>query len=101
MDVHENPDLINDFVSRPQHLIEVLEQLQAQTSDTVPGSVYIYDLVDQHTLYASCSVTEMLGYTDDEIHAMGSTGLATLIHPDDLNRVAAHYQRFTTCSMEK
>jgi hypothetical protein len=38
----------------------------------------------------------MLGYSADVIHAMGPTGLASLIHPDDLTLVSKHYQRFTT-----
>jgi PAS domain S-box-containing protein len=86
----------NVFVSFPQHTIEALGRLQAHTTDTVPSSVYIYDLVEQRILCASASVATMLGYTADSIDAMGPSGLANLIHPDDLNRVSEHYQRFST-----
>ncbi len=86
----------NFSVSSHQRLIETLGQLQAQTPNTKLGSIYIYDLVDQHTLSASCSIAAMLGYTADAIHAMGAIGLANLIHPNDLNRVSEHYQRFAT-----
>jgi hypothetical protein len=79
----------------PQHLIEVLGQLQARTANTVSSSIYIYDLVDQHTFCTSYPVAVMLGYTAEAIHAMGPVGLASFIHPDDLNQVAAHYQRFS------
>lgn len=86
----------NFSVSLPHRLIEALGQLQAQESNPFWGSVYIYDLVEQCTLCASCSVTAMLGYTEDAIHTMGPAGLADLIHPDDLTSVSEHYQRFTS-----
>ncbi|HEY9625456.1 MAG TPA: PAS domain-containing protein [Crinalium sp.] len=80
----------------PQRMIDTLGRLQAQTHDIVPSNTYVYDLVEQRTLCASRSIATMLGYTAEDIHAMGQTGLADLIHPDDLGRVADHYQRFTT-----
>lgn len=80
----------------PQQLIEAFGQLHASVTDSIPGSIYIYDLVNQRTLCSSRSLAAMLGYTADEIYAMGPTGFAHLIHPDDLEQVAEHYQRFTT-----
>lgn len=88
----------NGFVSFPQHLVETLGQLQAHTTNVVSSSIYIYDLVEQHTLCTSYSVAAMLGYTADAIQAMEPIGLASLIHPDDLEQVSEHYQRFTTLS---
>ncbi|NJN56157.1 MAG: PAS domain-containing protein [Leptolyngbyaceae cyanobacterium SL_5_9] len=79
-----------------QHMIAVLGRLQNQAVNAISGSIYIYDLVDQCTLCASCSVAAMLGYSAEAIHATGSSGLARLIHPADLNRVSEYYQRFTT-----
>ncbi len=83
-------------VSSPQRLIEALGRLQAHTINTVAGSIYIYDLVDQCTLCATSSVSAILGYTDAEINTMGAIGMAALIHPDDLLRVSDHYQRSIT-----
>lgn len=80
----------------PQQFIEALGRLQIHAIGSVPGSVYIYDLVNQQTLCSSRSVAAMLGYTADQIYAMDSTGFADLIHPDDLEQVAEHYQRFPT-----
>ncbi len=96
MNPHDDFYFLNDFVSSSQNLISVLGWLQMEMSNSASGSVYIYDLVGQQTLYTSYPVVEMLGYTVDEIYAMGPIGLANLIHPDDLNRVSEHYQRFAT-----
>jgi PAS domain S-box-containing protein len=89
----------NSFISLPQRLVEALGRLETQQSNTIVGSVYIYDLVQQRTLCASCSVAAMLGYSADAIHAMDGVGLASLIHPDDLDLVSEHYQHFTTLQL--
>lgn len=86
----------NSSAPLPHRLSEALGRLQAQTSLTLLGRVYVYDVIEQHRLSTSCSVAAMLGYTADEIDRMGSVGLASLIHPNDLNHVSEHYQRFTT-----
>lgn len=89
---------VQPVISWPQQMIEGLGRLQRHAGDREPNSIYIYDLVEQRTLCTSYSVAAMLGYTADAIQEMGPTGLASLIHLSDLNRVAEHYQRFTTLS---
>ncbi len=79
-----------------QRIIDTVERLQQQAPMTILGNTYVYDLVDQYTLYSSYSIAAILGYTDRDIEDLGPAGLATLIHPDDLDAVAAHFQRFST-----
>jgi PAS domain S-box-containing protein len=79
-----------------QHWLEALDRLDSQSAALCPRRFYLYDVIQQHTLCASASIGQMLNYTAAEIHAMGPNGLAALIHPDDLNQVSAHYQRFNT-----
>jgi PAS domain S-box-containing protein len=79
-----------------KRVIDALGQLQPQTNSSTPSRVYIYDLIDQHTLYANCSVAELLGYPAPETQTAEPIQLASLIHSDDLERVAEHYQRFST-----
>jgi PAS domain S-box-containing protein len=96
VNTHNTADFFDGCAAFPQRLIEALGRLQAHTITTVTGSIYVYDLVDQCTVYATSSVSAILGYTDPEINAMGAIGMAALIHPDDLLRVSDHYQRSTT-----
>ncbi|EKQ66860.1 PAS domain S-box [Leptolyngbyaceae cyanobacterium JSC-12] len=86
----------NSFVATSQHLVAALKHLQAQSSSTLPGIVYTYDLINQQTLCSSNSLAAMLGFTPEDINALGVFGLAKLIHPDDLRAVADHFQRFIT-----
>jgi PAS domain S-box-containing protein len=93
---HPNTWFSHASVASPKRLIEVLGRLQTHTDNTLQNQVYIYDLVDQCILCSTTSLVVMLGYAPDEIHEMGRLGVASLIHPEDLNRVSDHYQRFTT-----
>jgi PAS domain S-box-containing protein len=88
------------LTSLPQQLIRALGRLQAQTPTPALGSVYIYDLLKQCTINASYPVAAMLGYSADAIHVIGYIGLTNLIHPEDLNSVSQHYERFSTLSSE-
>jgi PAS domain S-box-containing protein len=92
------------FVSRPgafsQPFVQALGRIQAQSGDLPASRVYVYDLVEQQTVYTSSSMAALLGYTADAIQAMGQIGLAHLIHPDDLNRVSEYYQQFATLLQE-
>jgi PAS fold len=82
------------LASSPQYFFDALGQFQTQVSQTSLGSVFIYDLIKNSCIGATCSVAKMLGYSADEFHAMGSAGLTHLIHPDDLILVSQYYERF-------
>ncbi|MGG6293940.1 PAS domain-containing protein [Leptolyngbya sp. AN02str] len=88
-------------VSFGDRVSTALGRLQPQTNSNLSGSVYIYDLVEQHTLYSSCLVTDLLGYTSTPAQTKRLLNLACLIHPDDLAPVAEHFQRFTTLQPEE
>jgi len=83
----------HDVLSSLHYGLEVLENNPARTDGLISGNIYIYDLVEQRNLSGSCSVANMLGYL---CMLEEPLGLASLIHPDDLNRVTEHFQQFTT-----
>lgn len=62
-------------------------------TDTVPGILYIYDLVEQRNVYANLQLAETLGYTPAEAQAMGTNLFPQLMHPDDLVRMMALQER--------
>ena len=93
---HQKTAFVKASIVCAERIIEVLKQLQNQSKNVVPSSFYIYDLVEQRTLGSSGSVAAMLGYSGDAIQSMGPFGLASLIHPDDLEPIASHYLRCTT-----
>ena len=67
------------------------ERIFRQISETLPDLLYVYDLTEQRNIYVNREVGSLLGYTPEEIQAMGSALLARLIHPDDLPAIEASH----------
>ncbi|MDL1885372.1 PAS domain S-box protein, partial [Anaerolineae bacterium CFX8] len=57
--------------------------------ETSPALVYIYDLQEERSVYINRQVGHILGYTPEDIQAMGSEITPRLIHPDDQPRLLA------------
>jgi rsbT co-antagonist protein RsbR len=55
-----------------------------------PNLIYIYDMTQNANVYANREIAAVLGYTTEEIQAMGSAMFITLTHPDDLGKIFAH-----------
>lgn len=61
--------------------------------DKAPTLLYIYDVREQRNVYVNYELATLLDYTAEEIHAMGSALLPTLIHPEDMPHVGEHFAR--------
>jgi PAS domain S-box-containing protein/putative nucleotidyltransferase with HDIG domain len=107
--VHLNVALIRQEDGTPDYNITVMtditERMQAEEAlaaserfrghllDTTPSLIYIYDLVENRNLYTNREITEFLGYTSEEILALGPALFLNLLHPDDAVLVAEHHER--------
>ncbi|MEP1080285.1 PAS domain-containing protein [Leptolyngbya sp. PL-A3] len=74
--------------------LEESQRFIQQIADATPGILYIYDLLGQHNVYVNRQIGEVLGYTSDEVQAMGHLLFPTLMHPEDLATLPAHVERF-------
>ncbi len=104
--------LVRDTAGNPQSMISAiidisdrkraLEALQEsqhfirQIAESSPNILYLYDLIEQHNVYANRGLTEILGFSAEEAQFMGSAVLQSLIHPDDLPQVLEHHKKFNT-----
>jgi PAS domain S-box-containing protein len=70
-----------------QHLIQ-------RITDAAPATIYIYDLVQQQNVYANRNIITTLGYSQEEIVALGNTLFAQLMHPTDLALLPERLARF-------
>jgi PAS domain S-box-containing protein len=59
-----------------------------QVAETIPGMLYVYDLIEQRNVYVNRQVEELLGYSEQQIQDMGEALLPRLLHPDDLVTVS-------------
>jgi len=56
-------------------------------ADTIPDILYIYDLSENRNVYVNREIALTLGYTAQEIQAMGAQFIPSLLHPDDMTAV--------------
>ena len=64
-----------------------------QVIATSPALIYIYDLAERRNVYHNVELFEILGYTPEEIRALGGDLFMQLMHPDDLSIYAQHLAR--------
>ena len=57
-----------------------------------PDLIYVYDQVEHKNAYMNRCIGQKLGYSHDDIQAMGADIMPILIHPDDLPSVFSHFE---------
>ena len=58
-----------------------------------PSYIYVFDIAARRNLYGNQEARNYIGYSADELAAMGSELLSTLMHPADLARFDEHLAR--------
>lgn len=76
-----------ELLQQSQHFIQ-------RIADTTPNILYLYDLIEQRTVYVNHQITELLGYTPETIREMGTALFQHLMHPDDLARLSEYFKQF-------
>jgi PAS domain S-box-containing protein len=69
--------------------------------ESIPGLVYVYDLVAKRNVYTNRAMAEQLGYSPEQVRAMGEALLGAIIHPDDLPRAIEHHRRMSDVTDSK
>ncbi len=70
------------------------QRYSQQIAEAMPGILFVHDLIEQRSIYTNRQITDLLGYTSEQVQAMGSDVIPTIIHPNDLERVYAHFENF-------
>ncbi len=78
---------------RAEEALRQSEHFLKRVTDVVPGVIQVFDLADKRTVYMNRSVATLLGYSADELRALGGEVLPSLMHADDLPRFAQHMTR--------
>ncbi|GAA4406149.1 hypothetical protein GCM10023187_25280 [Nibrella viscosa] len=61
-------------------------------TNTSPGIIFVFDLLERKEVYTNENLEKILGITHDELHQMNGELVAKLLHPDDLARGIEHAQ---------
>jgi len=68
-----------------QHFIQ-------RITDTTPNLIYIYDLKQNQNVYVNRQLYSQLGYTLEQVQAMGSHFLTQTVHPEDFQEVLRSFR---------
>ena len=74
--------------------LETSTRFFRQIAKTLPGVLFVYDLVEKRNLYVNHGGWEMLGYTENDYLSSGEAFLQTALHPEDLARLPAMNEEY-------
>lgn len=77
-----------------EQALRASQYLIQRITDAAPATIYIYDLVQQQNVYANRNIIATLGYSQEQIAALGSTIFLQLLHPTDLALLPERMARF-------
>jgi PAS domain S-box-containing protein len=77
---------VSDRIKADQTIRESIRFRQSIES-AMPDSLYVYDINNKQNIYTNRSIFGELGYTRDELHAMGNNFVSHIIHPDDIPKL--------------
>jgi len=78
---------------RAEELLKERERFIQQIADSSPNVLYVYNIKERKNTYINREVFNALGYSAAEVQAAGSQWLPSVIHPDDLVSVSAHFEK--------
>ncbi|MBW4425589.1 MAG: PAS domain-containing protein [Nostoc desertorum CM1-VF14] len=74
------------------------QRLFQKIAGTLPGILYIYDLIEQRNSYINYEIAQGWGYTPAEIQAMGKELFTQLLHSEDLARLPSYFEKFNSAA---
>ncbi|MFE4105635.1 PAS domain S-box protein [Almyronema epifaneia] len=92
--------LIEDIGDRKQaeQALKDSRHLLQQITETSPSLVYIFDLIQQATVYTNRDLAVVLGYQDRQISEASLQFLANVMHPDDFPRFISYLQQLSAAT---
>ncbi len=83
---------ISDWKQAESQLKESLE-FSRRIAEITPTVLYIFDIEEIRPVYHNRTIEALMGYSPEEVLALGSSAMATLIHPDDQVLLHEHFAR--------
>lgn len=81
--------LLKERINEHTHFIEKI-------TNTSPGIIYVYDVINNKEVYTNKTITEFLGFKPEEITSMGDKFVETFIYPGDLDTLRQYEEEFKT-----
>jgi len=74
--------------------LERSQRFIRSVTENSAGLISVFDLDEKANVYANRTLGDFLGYAPAQVAALGEGLLPTLIHPDDLSPLLAHFAEF-------
>ena len=74
----------NTYISLLHNRIDEHSHFIQQINNTMPGAIYVFDLVNYKGIYSNGKLKEVLGFDHEVLNQLGADVFKELIHPDDL-----------------
>jgi len=82
----------NAYIQLLEEKIEDHSHFISKINKTLPGAIYIFDMEQFCNVYANDQLSDVFGYSQAELNAMGKNALGKLIHPDDHSQITEHLE---------
>lgn len=69
--------ILKNKIQEHVHFIESI-------TNTIPGAIYVFDLINKKELYSNNKVKDLLGFTAEEMIGFEENIITELMHPDDI-----------------
>ena len=79
-----------------EEALEESRHLFRRIADTTPNILYLYDLTENRNVYVNRGVEKILGYSPEQVSAMGGDLIPHLLHPEDLPVAVEGVRAFDT-----
>lgn len=87
-------------LKKTENQLEESKSFITKIMEANPNVVIIHELKTQTPIYINRYVEEVLGYTPEEVLAMGEDAFKTLIHPDDQPKILKHLEEFSSADFD-
>jgi len=86
----------NTYIQLLKNDIREQLHLNQKITDTSPGIIYVFDLVEKREIYSNKKLEQLFGFSQEEIQQMGTPAFSQIIHPDDLLSLNTYLSDFST-----
>ncbi len=90
---------IQDLTNHPSNLAQAQPQYWQPEpgfialADAIPGVLYVFDAIANKNIYINSQTYKLLGYTPEQVLAMGEDFVSQVMHPEDLAKFPTHIAR--------
>ena len=91
----KNVVVFNEDITERKRVEESLKENQIfieQILATSTSELYIYDVVENTSVFSNRKVSDALGFADEELRALGEPGLPSIMHEDDWQGFLRHLE---------